>query len=121
MAIFDKKEEKGKKAEKAETTPVKSKTNTGDAYKILVKPVVTEKTFKQSNNRQYAFKVSKNANKVSVRKAIEKVYDVKVERVNMVKMRGKTKRYGKTSGKTSDWKKAIVTLKEGQTIAGAQS
>ena len=54
-------------------------------------------------------------------KAIEKVYDVHVVRVNMITMRGKVKNFGRRSSKTSDWKKAIITLKEGESIQGAQS
>ncbi len=100
---------------------VKSKENTGDAYRILVKPLVTEKGYRQMSLGQYAFKVSTKANKISVRKAVEKVYDVKVERVNIVKMPAKTKTFGKTRGKISAWKKAIVTLKKGEVIAGAQA
>jgi large subunit ribosomal protein L23 len=117
MAILDKKEDKAEKKQAA----APSKENTGDAYLILVKPLVTEKGYKQVALGQYGFKVSKKANKISVAKAVEKVYDVKVERVNMINVKGKTKNFGKARGKTSDWKKAIVTLKKGQTIAGAQA
>ncbi|MDB4939977.1 MAG: ribosomal protein [Candidatus Doudnabacteria bacterium] len=107
------------KEEKAKTVP--SKENTGDAYRILVKPLVTEKGYRQMTLGQYAFKVNTSANKISVAKAVEKVYDVKVVRVNIMNIKGKTKNFGKAKGRTSDWRKAIVTLKKGQTIAGAQA
>ena len=126
-AIFSKKEDKDQKAQeaKAETKSaapaVKSKENTGDAFRVLVRPVVSEKAFKASNDGKYVFSVSKNANKISVRNAIEKVYDVKVERVNILNVRGKARNFGRTQGRTSAWKKAIVTLKKGQIIGEAQS
>ena len=108
-------------ADKEVKKEVKSKENTGDAYRILVKPLVSEKGYRQMSLGQYAFKVSTKANKISVRKAVEKVYDVKVDRVNIVKMRGKNKNFGRIASKSSDWKKAIVTLKKGEVIAGAQA
>ncbi len=125
MAIFgkDKKEKEVTKEEASLKVPasktVKSKENTGDAYRVLVKPLVTEKSYRGMAKGQYAFKVSKKANKISVRNAVEKVYDVKVLRVNIVNVHGKSKNYGRISGRTSDWKKAIVTLKPGETIAQA--
>lgn len=126
-AIFGKKEEKDQKAaaENAAAdqakTPAKLKENTGDAFRVLVKPIVSEKAFHAANEGKYVFSVSKDANKIQVRKAIEKVYDVKVERVNMVNVRGKARNFGRTSGTTSAWKKAIVTLKKGQSINEVQS
>ena len=131
MALFGKdKEEKGKKkatavatAETAENTEkkvVKSKDDTGDAFRILVRPVVSEKSQLATAAGKYIFAVSKKANKISVRNAIEKVYDVKVVRVNMLNVRGKARTYGKTKGRTSEWKKAIVTLKKGQMIGEVQ-
>ncbi len=125
MAIFgkDKTEKEAKKPETADLkvseTKAKSKENTGDAYKILVKPLVTEKSFKGMEKGQYVFKVNKKANKISVRNAVEKVYDVKVLRVNIITVKGKIVNRGKIAGRTSDWKKAVVTLKPGNTIAQA--
>jgi large subunit ribosomal protein L23 len=87
----------------------------------LVKPLVSEKGYRQMTLGQYGFRVSTKANKISIAKAVEKVYDVKVARVNIINVMGKARKYGKTQGRTSDWKKAIVTLKKGQTIAGAQA
>ena len=79
---------------------------------------LTEKTNQFSNSGRYVFKVSKSANKIEVKKAIEKVYDVHVVNVNMMNVLGKKRRQGKTTGRTQDWKKAIVTLKNGERIAG---
>lgn len=120
-ALFDKKENKEEKTEETKSEPkaVASKENTGNAYRILVKPLVSEKSFRQMSKGQYVFKVNPTANKIEIRRAVEKVYDVKVARVNVVRVHGKAKNFGKTRGRTSDWKKAIVTLKPGSTIAQA--
>ncbi len=88
---------------------------------ILIRPILTEKMLKlQEIERKYAFKVSKNANKVTVKRAVQDRFDVIVENVNIVNIKGKTKqmntRRGITSGKRSDWKKAIITLREGDAI-----
>ncbi len=106
---------KEEKAEKKVSKP--SKTNTGDAYKILTRPIVSEKSFKQVSMGKYTFKVNPSANKISIAKAIEKVYDVKVVRVNIVRTQGKRKTSGRINGRTSATKKAIVTLKAGQQIS----
>ena len=65
---------------------------------------------------KYTFRVALTANKVQIRQAIEKIFNVKVDKVATMRVLGKTKRMGRTQGKRSDWKKAIVTLKAGQTI-----
>jgi large subunit ribosomal protein L23 len=110
MAKQDEKENK-------EKTPAKAlKENTGDAYKVLVKPLVTEKIHKLSPLGVVAFKVSDKANKITVANAVEKVYDVKVERVNIISMPGKPRNFGGRVGHTGKWKKAIVTLKKGEVI-----
>ena len=88
---------------------------------IIKKPVITEKMTAISEKlNKYAFIVDKNANKIEIKKAVEKLYDVKVEAVNTMNYAGKTKsRYTKSgvvSGRTPAFKKAIVTLKEGDTI-----
>jgi large subunit ribosomal protein L23 len=84
---------------------------------ILSYPLVTEKgTSLKEKNRQYIFKVTKDANKIEIKRAVEKIYNVKVEKVNTLVMGGKLKRWRMTYGKTPDWKKAIVTLKEGESI-----
>ncbi len=85
---------------------------------IIVAPMITEKTTTQHHtNNSYTFKVSKNANKIEIQKAIEKIFNVHVLRVNTLNQRGKVKRMGKYTGKRADWKKAIVKLKEGDKIA----
>lgn len=87
---------------------------------ILLKPIVTEKMTLLEANHQYAFQVSRNANKVEIRKAIEKQYNVTVLSLRTINYQGKQKtrmtRKGRFTGKTADWKKAIVTLKEGEKI-----
>lgn len=98
--------------------PQMLKENTGFAHRILKHHHLTEKTNLFSSMGRYVFKVAKNANKIEVKKAIEKVYDVHVTRVNMVNVPGKSRRQGRTMGHTQEWKKAIVTLKEGERISG---
>lgn len=83
---------------------------------ILVRALVTEKSaIKQSENK-YSFIVVKNANKAVIKKAIEEVYKIKPLSVNVINVQGKAMRFGKHSGKRSDFKKAIVTLPKGKTI-----
>ncbi len=84
---------------------------------IIISPVLTEKSGTQlSNNNSYTFKVSTAANKIEIKKAIEKIFSVVVTDVNTIRMNGKIKRMGRFEGKRPDWKKAIVTLKKGYTI-----
>ncbi|MFA7056901.1 MAG: 50S ribosomal protein L23 [Candidatus Cloacimonadales bacterium] len=84
---------------------------------IIIAPMLTEKSLleKEKNNR-YMFKVSINANKIEIKKAIEKVFAVKVVKINTIRMNGKPKRMGKYEGRRPDWKKAIVTIQADQTI-----
>jgi large subunit ribosomal protein L23 len=86
-------------------------------YEIVKSPLLTEKITQLQAENKYAFAVDIRSNKIQIRKAIEKIYKVKVKGVNIVNVRGKKKqlRMGQT-GKTPDWKKAIVTLVEGQEI-----
>mgnify|MGYP001156661783 CR=1 FL=1 len=85
---------------------------------ILIAPIITEKTGNQlATNNTYTFKVSINANKIEIAKAIEHIFAVKVLAVNTIRMMGKPKRLGRYNGKRPDWKKAIVTLREGDKIA----
>jgi len=83
---------------------------------VLVKPLITEKSSFLSPYGQYVFEVSLKTNKVEIAKAIERVYGVKPVSVNIVRVRGKKVRYGKTLGETKKWKKAIITLKPGDKI-----
>ena len=77
---------------------------------IIIAPVVTEKSNDQLQEGKYTFKVNKKATKVEIAKAVEKLFEVKVLKVNTMKVNGKTKRVRYKEGKTSDWKKAIVTI-----------
>ena len=130
MAIFGNKENKEEKKSVDETVSDSgkktteqtrvSKTNTGNAFRILDKPLLSEKSYRLAPSGQYIFRVDPKANKISIRKAVEKVYDVHVTRVHVMNVRGKNRTYGKIQGRTSNWKKAIVTLKQGETIEGAQ-
>ena len=77
---------------------------------IIIAPVVTEKSNDGLQMGKYTFKVNKKATKVEIAKAVEKLFEVKVLKVNTMNVSGKTKRVGRSVGKTSDWKKAIVTI-----------
>ena len=77
---------------------------------IIIAPVVTEKSNDELQEGKYTFKVNKKATKVEIAKAVEKLFEVKVLKVNTMNVDGKTKRVGYHVGKTSDWKKAIVTI-----------
>jgi large subunit ribosomal protein L23 len=83
---------------------------------VLLAPVVSEKSYSQIADRKYTFKVHKDAHRTQVRQAVEQLFDVQVERVNIVKVQPKPKRRGMTRGTRSGWKKAIVQLREGNTI-----
>lgn len=86
-------------------------------YDIIIKPILSEKSYADIANKKYTFKVAKSANKVEIKKAIEEIFGVKVEKVNTANIDGKLKRQGKTQGYTSDYKKAYVTLtKDSKTI-----
>ena len=87
-----------------------------DAYVILKSLLRTEKGTVLNRENKYLFETDKKANKIEIKKAVETIYKVKVDSVNVISMRGKQKRVRYKKGKTPDWKKAIVTLKEGQTI-----
>lgn len=85
--------------------------------KVLIAPIVSEKSTRVADsNRQFVFKVVKDASKPDIRKAVELMFDVKVDGVQIANVRGKTKRFGQSFGKRSDWKKAYVTLAEGHDI-----
>jgi large subunit ribosomal protein L23 len=89
---------------------------------VVRKPLLTEKVASlQDAHNQYAFIVDDRANKIEIKRAVEQKYDVKVLNVNTMNIRGKVKRMGRFEGKRADWKKAIVTLKEGDKIELAQN
>jgi large subunit ribosomal protein L23 len=84
---------------------------------VLIAPHVTEKTsLAMQNHNQYTFRVRREATKTDVKKAVELMFDVKVAGVQVVNEAGKSRRFGKTIGRTQDWKKAYVSLVSGQTI-----
>ena len=85
--------------------------------KVLISPIVSEKSTRLADqHRQLVFKVVKDASKPEVRKAVELMFDVKVDAVQIANVSGKVKRFGGAIGKRSDWKKAFVTLAEGHDI-----
>ncbi len=85
-------------------------------YDVIQHPLITEKGTKQEKDRKYYFRVMKNAKKHEIREAVERIFNVKVEKVNTMMVGGKWKRVRYQPGKTADWKKVAVTLKEGQKI-----
>ena len=88
-----------------------------NAREIIVRPLVTEKTMKiGDNNNTVVFEVKKGVNKIHIKQAIEEIFNVKVDSVNVVNQKPKTKRMGKYVGKTSNVKKAYIKLKEGYKI-----
>ena len=94
-----------------------SKLSTERLINVLVAPHVTEKTaLAMQNSNQYAFRVRRDATKPDIKAAVELMFSVKVSDVNVVNEPGKTRRFGKTPGRTQDWKKAYVRLAPGQTI-----
>ncbi len=80
---------------------------------IILSPVVTERSMEGMQQRKYTFKVAKDANKIEIAKATEALFGVEVAKVHTMNCKGRFRRQGRSSGYTSDWKKAIVTLKEG--------
>jgi large subunit ribosomal protein L23 len=86
-------------------------------HRIISQPLITEKTSLQKEaGRVVAFEVALTANKIEIKQAVEKAFNVKVENVNTVLVAGKQKRVGRSFGKRSNWKKAYVTLAEGSSI-----
>ena len=86
------------------------------ARDLIIKPVITERSVDLMQDNKYTFKVEKSANKIEIKQAIEEIFKVHVVNVNTVRVKGKNKRMGRYQGMTSEWKKAIVTLAEGETI-----
>ena len=79
------------------------------AYDIIIKPVITEQSMEQTEAKKYVFQVAIDANKSEIKKAIEQIFGVKVEKVNTIRMEGKAKRQGVTSGRRANWKKGRST------------
>lgn len=77
---------------------------------IIIKPIITEKSNMEMQAGKYTFEVNKKATKVDIKRAVEKLFNVKVLKVNTINVFGKEKRVGRNIGKTADWKKAIVSI-----------
>ena len=81
------------------------------AYDIIIRPILTERAMAGAADKKYAFEVAKNAGKIEVKKAVEEIFGVKVEKVNTIRMEGKMKRQGAApAGRRANWKKAMVKL-----------
>ena len=80
------------------------------AYDIIIKPIITEQSMEATAEKKYVFQVANDANKIEIKKAIEEIFGVKVEKVNTIRMDGKEKRMGVHIGRRASWKKAVVTL-----------
>jgi large subunit ribosomal protein L23 len=85
-------------------------------YEVLRRPLITEKSTVLQGMNKYAFEIAEGANKLQIKQAIEKAFKVTVTKVNVVTMQGKMKRMGRREVMSSQWKKAIVTLKAGDKI-----
>ena len=86
------------------------------AFNVIQKPIVTEKSTILSENNQIVFLVNINSNKIDIKKSIELIYGVKVNSINIIRVKGKTKVFKGKVGKRSDYKKAIISLSKGQSI-----
>ena len=88
-----------------------------EPHQVVLRPLLTEKgTRLKEEGNQYLFRVAKTANKVEIRQAIEQIFKVTVLEVRTARVRGKVKRMGRFQGRRPDWKKAVATLKEGDSI-----
>lgn len=105
-----------KKSDKKESATVSFEGTGAQAVRVLKQPHITEKATQLSGEDKYIFKVYRNANKIEIKKAIEKLYSTKVLDVNVMNIPGKKRRVGKTMGRQSGFKKAVITLPKGQKI-----
>jgi len=86
-----------------------------DYHSIILRPIITEKSTRlKEENREVCFEVSRGANKIEIKKAVEQLFKIKVESVRTQSKTGKVRRVGRNSGRTKNWKKAFVKLKEGE-------
>jgi len=88
-----------------------------DANDIIKRPIITEKSYQLMEENKYTFEVDRKSNKLDVKYAVQKIFDVEVEKVNIINVKPKSRRVGRHTGLTRNKKKAIVTLAEGQKIA----
>ena len=86
------------------------------ASQVILAPIVSEKSYAASTRGSYTFKVHPDSHKTQIRQAVEQLFDVNVERVNVIKVQAKPKRRGLFKGTRPAWKKAVVTLRAGETI-----
>ena len=108
---------KAVEAEQKVVAPVNVAKASGQTLQVIIRPMVTEKSATaQSANRTYSFVVERSANKTQIAAAVKELYGVKPVAVNVVNVQGHRVRFGKGSGRRSDYKKAMVTLKEGDSI-----
>ena len=93
------------------------------AHEIIIRPIVSERSYSAMEENKYTFEGHKNANKHQIKDAVEEIFGVKVVRVNTMSVKPKTKRVRYVAGKTRSWKKAIITVAEGDSIEifGAQA
>ena len=97
--------------------PIKAAPMSRDRmYEVVRSPVITEKSTNGSNHNQVTFRVALDANKIEIKQAIEGLFNVKVKAVNTIRVEGKTKMFRGRKGRRSDFKKAVVSLVEGQRI-----
>ena len=82
------------------------------AYDVIIRPIITEQSMEDLDIKKYTFEVAKDAGKIEIKKAVEALFGVEVAKVNTLNVNGKAKRVGRFEGRTSDWKKAVVTLTE---------
>lgn len=121
MALFKRKKEEIKTEDKKETKETKKRIGLPQGkdqrlYRIIEKPLVTEKSVALASQNKYVFRISPKTNKVEVRKAIEKLYDVKVKDVRVLNVVGKKRQVGRFQGWKPGFKKAVVTLEKGYNI-----
>lgn len=105
-----------KKAGEKEVSSKERKTDTKDAYRVLVKPLVTEKSTFLGQYNQYVFEVAPHSNKIEIKKAVKNVYGVTPIKVRVVNVLGKDVTYGRSRGTKKAWRKAVVTLRPGDKI-----
>ena len=95
---------------------VKGAGGFAESYRVIVRPLITEKATQLGKDNQYAFVVAPDANKIMVARAVAAIYGVKPSAVRMMRVSGKRKHTGKITGRRKDWKKAMVTLPKGKSI-----
>ncbi len=129
-SLVSKKKQSDKKVEKTENVETnsvvkeikkeqnnkKSVTKESSLYQVLVRPLVSEKAAAEESRGVYSFVVDKDANKFQIKEAIAAIYKVRPTRVRVININGKFVRQGRSYGRRSDWKKAVVTLPKGQSI-----